>query len=328
VRVNRLGRTDVEVTTLGFGGGPIGGLYRAIDDETAVGALQAAWDGGVRYFDTAPHYGIGHSERRFGLALRERDRTEFTLSTKVGRLLVEQDANGTMDDSGFHVLATHRRVWDFSRDGVRRSVEESLQRLQMNRVDIVLLHDAQRHWEDALRTGVPALVELRDEGTIGAVGAGMGSDRHLVDLVHEADVDVVMVAGRYTLLEQGALDELLPACAQRGVSALVAAPFNSGVLATGWPPDDAMYEYSAAPATVLRRARQLAVVCKSFGVTLPQAALQFPLGHQAVASVVAGMESAEQVHDNLAAFEAPVPAELWVALRDEGLIDERAALPA
>jgi D-threo-aldose 1-dehydrogenase len=328
VRVNRLGRTDVEVTALGFGGGPIGGLYRAVDDEAAVGALQAAWDAGIRYFDTAPHYGIGHSERRFGLALRENDRGALTLSTKVGRLLVEQDADGRLDEDGFQVPATHRRVWDFSRDGVRRSLDESLQRLGVDRVDILLLHDAQRHWDEALRSGVPALVELRDQGAIGAIGAGMGSDRHLAQLVREADVDVVMVAGRYTLLEQGALDELLPACVERGVSALVAGPFNSGLLATQRPPDDAMYEYSPAPPDVLQRARRLADVCDSFGVTLPQAALHFPLGHPSVASVVVGMESAEQVRANFAAYETPVPAGLWTALRDEGLVDERAPLPA
>ncbi|MFK4266702.1 aldo/keto reductase [Streptomyces milbemycinicus] len=228
MRKNRLGRSTVEVTELGFGGGPLGGLFEALDDETAAGALAAGWDLGIRYFDTSPHYGIGHSERRMGDLLRTKPRAEFTLSTKVGRLLVPQDPAGRMDEA-FQVPATHRRVWDFSRDGVRRSVEDSLTRMGVDRIDMLFLHDAEKHFEEALRTGYPALDELRAEGVVGAIGAGMYHTGMLTKLVQEADVDAVMLSGYYTLLQHDALDDLLPACAERGVSVLAASIFNSGL---------------------------------------------------------------------------------------------------
>jgi D-threo-aldose 1-dehydrogenase len=322
VQKNRLGRTSVEVTVLGFGGGPLGGMYRTLDDATAADTLEAAWSGGIRFFDTAPHYGIGDSERRFGAVLREHPRDEYTLSTKVGRLLVPQDAEGRKDEA-FEVPATYLRVWDWSRDGVRRSLEESLQRIGIDRADVVLLHDPEFHWEQALREGFPALAELRDSGVVGAIGAGMNRPDLLAQLVRETDVDVVMNAGRYTLLNQESLDELLPVCAERGVSVLAAAPFNSGVLASPRPTDDARFEYAAAPPDVVARANRIADVCDAFGVTLPQAALQFPLGHPAVASVVVGMDSAEQVRNNIDSLTAPIPAALWTALVDEKLLDER-----
>jgi D-threo-aldose 1-dehydrogenase len=201
-----------------------------VTDQAAREALAAAWDGGIRYFNTAPHYGIGHSERRIGQFLGRQPRAAFTLSTKVGRLLVPQDPAGRTDER-FAVPATHRRVWDFSRDGIRRSVEESLARMGMDRVEVLLLHDAEDHFQAALHQGYPALAELRAQGVVGAIGAGMYHTAMLTTLVRETDVDVVMLAGRSTLLTQRALDDLLPACAERGVSVLAAAVFNSGVLA-------------------------------------------------------------------------------------------------
>ena len=227
---NRVGRTTVEVTRLGFGGGPLGGLYAPVDDGTAAAALAAAWECGIRYFDTSPHYGIGVSERRIGRLLGGKPRAEYTLSTKVGRVLVPQDAAGRLDEA-FQVPATHRRVWDFSRDGIARSVEDSLARMGTGRFDMLFLHDAEEHFEAALRDGYPALAELRAQGVVSAIGAGMYDTRLLTRLVREADVDVVMLANRYTLLNHSALDDLLPACAERGVSVLAAAVFNSGVLA-------------------------------------------------------------------------------------------------
>lgn len=191
------------------------GLFAPLDDETAAGALEAAWDSGIRYFDTSPHYGIGHSERRTGGLLRGKPREEVTLSTKVGRLLVPQDPAGRMDES-FMVPATHRRVWDFTRDGILRSVEDSLERIGVDRIDVLFLHDAEQHFEDALREGCPALAELRGQGVVGAIGAGMYHPGKLTRLVKESDVDVVMLSGRYALLDQSALDELLPACTDRG----------------------------------------------------------------------------------------------------------------
>jgi D-threo-aldose 1-dehydrogenase len=326
MRRNRLGHRRVEVTELGFGGGPLGGLYRALDDAGAAEALTAAWDAGIRYFDTAPHYGIGHSERRFGDFLRTRPRDEFTLSTKVGRLLVPQDPDGRSDES-FEVPATHRRVWDFSRDGVLRSVDDSLTRLGVDRVDVLFLHDAEKHFDAALREGYPALAELRAQGVVGAIGAGMYHPGMLTTLVREADVDVVMLAGRYTLLRQPALDDLLPACAERGVSVLAAAVFNSGLLARSRPAPDATFDYAPAPPELLRRTHRIADVCEAHGVTLPQAALAFPLAHPVVAGIVVGMRSADEVRHNLESYAASVPATLWTDLRTEGLIDQRAPIP-
>ncbi|MFP8907393.1 aldo/keto reductase [Streptomyces atacamensis] len=326
MRTNRLGRSTVEVTELGFGGGPLGGLFEPLDDDTAAGALAAAWEGGIRYFDTAPHYGIGHSERRIGDFLRDRPREEYTLSTKVGRVLVPQDPQGRTDES-FQVPATHRRVRDFSRDGVLRSVEDSLARMGADRVDVLFLHDAEECFEDALRHGYPALAELRSQGVVGAVGAGMHHTGMLTRLVRETDVDVVMLAGRYTLLDHSALDDLLPACAGRGVSVLAAAVFNSGILAEPRPADGARYEYAPAPPDVLRRAHRIADVCEAHGVTLPQAAMAFPLSHPVVAGVVLGMRSAGEVRRDTEAFGAGVPEGLWTDLREQGLIDERAQAP-
>ena len=322
---NRLGRSAVEVTELGFGGGPLGGLFTQLDDDTAAAALAAAWDCGIRYFDTSPHYGIGQSERRIGSFLRGKPRAEFTLSTKVGRLLIPQEAAGRMDES-FQVPATHRRVWDFSRDGVLRSFEDSLARLDTDRIDVLFLHDAEDHFEAALRDGYPALAELRAQHAVGAIGAGMYDTAKLTRLVQETDVDVVMLAGRYTLLNHSAVDDLLPACAARGVSVLAVSVFNSGILATPRPAAGATFDYEPAAPELLRRVHRIANVCEAHGVTLPQAAMAFPLLHPVVAGIVIGMRSAEEAQRNAEAFRAEVPAGLWADLRSEGLLDERAAI--
>jgi D-threo-aldose 1-dehydrogenase len=323
MRTSRLGRSGVEVTELGFGGGPLGGLFAPLDDDTAAGALAAAWDCGIRYFDTSPHYGIGHSERRTGELLRGKPRGEFTLSTKVGRVLVPQDPAGRTDEA-FEVPATHRRVWDFSRDGILRSVEDSLTRLGVDRIDVLFLHDAEDHFEAALRDGYPALAELRAQGAVGAIGAGMYQTALLTRLVQETDIDVVMLSGRYTLLDHSALDDLLPACSGRGVSVLAASIFNSGLLATPRPAAGARFDYEPASAELLARVHRIADVCEANGVTVPQAAMAFPLGHPAVAGIVVGMRSAEEVRGNVASFGAGLPAQLWADLRGQGLLDERA----
>ncbi|MGA5415773.1 aldo/keto reductase [Streptomyces pseudogriseolus] len=324
---NRLGRSDVHVTELGFGGGPLGGLFEAVDDDTATRALEAAWDSGIRYFDTSPHYGIGQSERRVGALLRGKPRDAWTLSTKVGRVLVPQDPGGRTDEA-FEVPATHRRVWDFTRDGVLRSVEDSLTRMGVDRIDVLYLHDAEEHFEDALRDGYPALAELRAQGTVGAVGAGMYHTGKLTRLVEETDVDVVMLSGRYTLLDHSALDDLFPACSARGVSVLAASVFNSGVLATPRPSAGATYDYAPADPRTLERARRLAAVCEAHRVPLPAVAMRFPLHHPAVAGVVVGMRSADEVRRNTEAYGTKIPAGLWSDLRGEGLLDTRAPVPA
>ncbi|MCO6008469.1 aldo/keto reductase [Actinoallomurus purpureus] len=327
MRRNRLGKSKVHVTELGFGGGPLGGLFASLDDETAAGALEAAWDSGIRYFDTSPHYGIGHSERRIGGLLRGKPREEVTLSTKVGRLLVPQDPAGRMDES-FAVPATHRRVWDFTRDGVLRSVEDSLERMGVDRIDLLFLHDAEEHFEDALNKGYPALAELRAQRMVGAIGAGMYHPGKLTRLVEESDVDVVMLSGRYTLLDQSALDELLPACMDRGVSLLAASIFNSGLLAMARPAEGATFDYAPASLQMLKRAHRMADVCEAHGVTLPAVAMAFPLRHPAVSGIVVGMRTADEVRRNIAAFGVEIPAQVWDDLRGEGLLDERAPVHA
>jgi D-threo-aldose 1-dehydrogenase len=245
----------------------------------------------------------------------------------VGRILVPQDAAGRTDEA-FQVPATHHRVWDFSRDGIVRSVEDSLSRTGADRFDMLFLHDAEDHFETALRDGYPALAGLRAQGMVGAIGAGMYDTALLTRLVREADVDVVMLASRYTLLNHSALDDLLPACAERGVGVLAAAVFNSGVLAAPRPPAGATYDYSPAPPELLRRVHRLADVCEAHGVTLPRAAMAFPLLHPVVAGIVVGMRSAAEVRSNLASFSAGVPAGLWSDLCGAGLVDERAVLGA
>lgn len=327
MKQQRLGKSNVQVPELGFGGGPLGGLFTPLDDETAAEALEAAWDSGIRYFDTSPHYGIGQSERRTGRLVQRKPRQEVTLSTKVGRLLVPQDPAGRMDES-FAVPATHRRVWDFTRDGVRRSVEDSLERMGVDRIDLLLLHDAEEHFEAALNDGYPALAELRAQGVVGAIGAGMYHPGKLTRLVRESDVDVVMLSGRYTLLDQSALDELLPACTDRNVSVLAASIFNSGLLATARPGTHATFDYAPATPEMLERTHRLADVCEAHGVTLPALAMAFPLRHPAVAGIVVGMRSADEVRCNVAAFETEIPAQVWDDLRNEGLLDERAPVQA
>ncbi|MFC8823761.1 aldo/keto reductase [Streptomyces sp. NPDC057137] len=296
MRARQLGRTRVSVSSLGFGGAPLGNLYTPLDDDRAAAAVDAAWDAGVRYYDTAPHYGLGLSERRLGAALAHRPRAEFTVSTKVGRLLEPHPAPTGSDlaAGGFAVPDTLIRRSDYSRDGVLRSLEGSLARLGLDRVDIVYVHDPDEHLDAALHQALPALAALRDEGVVGAVGVGANTVAPLLRAVEEADVDAVMVAGRWTLLDRTAAP-LLDACARRGVSAVAAAPFNSGLLSRPRPPDDASFDYGPAPEAVLRQAHRLADVCARHGTVLPHAAVRFPLRHPAVACVVAGFRAAHEV---------------------------------
>ncbi|MEV4825070.1 aldo/keto reductase [Micromonospora sp. NPDC049274] len=314
-------RPEVRLTALGFGAAQGGSLYRATSDDEFAAAVDTAWDAGMRYFDTAPHYGLGLSERRLGAALRSRPRDEYVVSTKVGRLLVPSpETAGERDSEGFDVPADHRRVWDFSRDGVRRSLDASLERTGLDRVDVVYLHDPDEHWEQAATEAVPALVELRDQGVIGAIGAGMNQSAMLARFVEETDVDVVMCAGRYTLLEQGALDDLLPAAQARGVGVVIAGVYNSGLLARDQPPADAVYNYEQAPPELIERARRIAAICAAYGVTLPQAALAFVRRHPTVVSTVVGLRDAAQVTETLRRSDVEVPDQLWAALRDAGLL--------
>ncbi|GAA1846486.1 aldo/keto reductase [Asanoa iriomotensis] len=311
--------------TLALGCAQLGNLFRAIDDERAASIVDAAWDAGIRYFDTAPHYGLGLSERRLGAALAGRPRAEFTVSTKVGRMLEPVPGGGDgLDDAGFVVPATHRRVWDFSRDGVRRCLDESLARLGLDRVDLVLLHDPEHSPDQALAEGFPALRELKDEGAVGAIGIGSMDPAVLARFVAECEPDEIVLAGRYTLLEQPALDAVLPACAAAGTVVHNAGIFNSGLLAVDRPHAGLPYEYGPAPAALVARAGAIADVCTEHGTTLPAAALAFAGMHPLVRSVIVGADSPEQVHRNAALFATPPPPELWPALVGAGLLDPRA----
>jgi D-threo-aldose 1-dehydrogenase len=317
----KLGGTRVDVTAFGLGGAGIGNLYHEISEAEAEATLQAAWDAGVRYFDTAPHYGLGLSERRLGKFLAGVPRDEFVVSTKVGRLLEPFDGEGQDVEGGFAVPARYRRVWDFSADGVRRSLESSLDRLGLDRVDVLLLHDPDDHEEEAAGQGIPALVDLRAQGVVGAVGVGMNQWQMPARFVRELPIDVVLLAGRYTLLEQTAAAEFLPLCVERGVSVLAGGVFNSGLLARPEIADDATYDYAPAPAPIIERARGIAAVCARHDVTLPQAAVQFVLRHPAVVSAVLGVQSADQAARNADLFARPVPDQLWADLHAEGLLD-------
>jgi len=316
--VNTLGSSGVPVSGLGFGAAVIGNLFTEVTDEQAHEAVTAAWQRGIRYFDTAPHYGLGLSERRLGEALSAFPRAEFTVSTKVGRRLEPSTDGGDDLADGFAVPATRRRVWDFSADGVRRTLEASLERLGLDRVDVVYLHDPDDHADEAFREGYPALEKLRSEGVVGAIGAGMNQAGMLTRFVRETDVDVVLCAGRYTLLDQSALTELLPAAVERGVSVVIGGAFNSGLLAD--PRPGATYNYAQAPGDLLDRALRMREVAERHGIGLRAAALAFCAAHPAVASVLVGARSAAEVEDAADQFATPVPPALWRELRDTGLL--------
>ncbi|MFI9787290.1 aldo/keto reductase [Kitasatospora sp. NPDC051984] len=325
MRTVPLGRGTVPVTELSLGAAALGNLFHTVTDEDAAATVDTAWDLGLRSFDTAPHYGLGLSERRLGEALRTRPRDQYTLSTKVGRLL-RPEAHPHGDDlaNGFAVPATHRRVWDFSARGVRRGIEESLTRLGLDRVDIVYLHDPDDHEQQAFDQAYPELERMRREGTVGAIGAGMNQTRMLRRFVRDTDVDVVLLAGRYTLLDHSGLDTVLSEAARRGVSVVAGGVFNSGLLAD--PRPGTTFDYAPAPTGLLNQALRLKDLCAAFGVPLRAAALQFPLGHPAVAGVLVGARSAAEVADAAAMARHPIPAELWRELRDLELIPRDAPI--
>lgn len=312
----------IAFTELGAGCAQLGNLYHAISDEEAEATVHAAWDAGIRYFDTAPHYGLGLSERRLGRALAAYPRDEYVLSTKVGRILVPSPESAAGNDlaHGFAVPADHRRVYDLSRDGVLRSIEDSLDRLGLDHINVVYMHDPDDHWDAASTAGAQTLAQLRDEGVIGAFGAGMNQGEMLADLIEQTDVDIVMCAGRLTLLEQEHAERMLQLAADRGVAVVAAAVYNSGLLSREHVPDDATFDYSQAPADIIARAREIERICREHGASLPAAAIQYPLRHPQVVSVVAGMRGASQARETVERLDAAIPDELWAALADAGHI--------
>ncbi|QNA72570.1 aldo/keto reductase [Streptomyces sp. So13.3] len=311
---------------LGLGCAPLGNLYRAMPDATAAAVTAAALDLGCGYLDTAPHYGLGLSEERLGRALAGRPRSSYVLSTKVGRRLRPLAPGERTDGQGFVDTPARAREWDFTADGIRATLEGSLERLGTDDVDIVYLHDVEDHLPEVYATGFPALAALRDEGLVGAIGFGMNDSGVLARLVADLDVDVVLCAGRWTLLERTAYDDLLPVCAERSTAVVVGGVYNSGLLAD--PRPGAPYNYAAAPPELVRRALDIAAVCAEFGVPLRAAALRFPFGHPSVVSAVVGAASPEEVRDNAALFTYEIPDGLWSALVERGLLDEDIPLPA
>jgi D-threo-aldose 1-dehydrogenase len=336
----RLGDSDVEVAPLGFGGNVLGNLYGALDEPAALDTVGAAYETGVRYFDTAPLYGHGLSEHRIGQALRRYERASFVLSTKVGRLLKPHGKAPPprLPPSQGGIFADElpfQPQFDYSYAGTIRSVEDSLQRLGMNRIDVALIHDAdewthrERYGEriDEVRKGaLPALRRLKDEGVIRAFGAGVNQAEACERLIDVGQFDCFLLAGRYTLLEQGALDRLLPRCAQEKISIVLGAPFNSGILATG-AIADARYNYLPAPAEVKQRVAAIERFCQRRGVTLAAAALQFPLAHPVIVTVIPGARSRAEAERNAALMSEAIPAAFWADLQREGLVREDAPVP-
>jgi D-threo-aldose 1-dehydrogenase len=325
-------RTDVVVSGLGLGTAMLGNLYREMSDADATALVRASLESGVTYFDTAPHYGLGLAERRLGdgLATAGSRGAGSVVSTKVGRLLESiSGADAVGDDlaEGFAVPRRHRRRWDFSAAGVERSLAESEQRLGGRRIDIALLHDPDDHLDQALHEALPALVGMRDAGTIGAVGVGMTTTTAVVPFVESGLVDVVLLAGRYTLLEQSALGSVLSSAERHGVDVVIGGVFNSGLLARSDVPDEATYDYVRAPADVLARARAASRVCAAYGVPLPAAAIQFVQAHPAVVSVLLGAATVAELADDLLYAGFPIPDELWPALRADGLLADSAPTP-
>lgn len=308
---------------LGYGAASIGNLYRPVSEDAAVAVLDAAWAGGVRSFDTAPHYGLGLSERRLGAFLATKPREQYRISTKVGRLLVPNPHfRGGQDTEGFAVPDDVVRKYDPTADGIARSLDASLTRLGLDRVDRLFLHDPDVYDLDAgIREGLPALAALRDQGIVVEVGVGVNSVDAALRAVRESDIDVVMIAGRYTLLEQPAAEHLLPEAAERGVRIVAAAVFNSGLLASA-EPETAHYDYGEVPGEIAERARELARTCRRYGVALPAAALQYPLRHPAVRTVVVGTSRASAMTENIAHMAADIPEALWSELQERGLIPE------
>ncbi|MDQ1217211.1 aldo/keto reductase [Microbacterium arborescens] len=298
----------------GLGTGPLGNLFAAIDDDEARQIVDATWDRGVRMFDTAPHYGLGLAERRLGDALRDRPRAEYVVSTKVGRLLVPNPEGASHRDSaGFDVPADLVRRWDFSARGVQESWEQSLERLGLDAVDILYLHDPEDHLDAALNEALPALVELREAGHVSAIGIGTTNVAAAIAVVETGLVDVAMIAGRYTLLDRTAAERLLPAALDHDVAVVAAGVYNSGILATARPGPGSYYDYAPAPAEVIARAARLAEVCAAHGVELPRAARAFALRHPAVVSVVLGIGDPSFVPGTFDDDE-PLPDALWAEL--------------
>ena len=322
-----IGAADIQVTQLGLGGAALGGLYTDVSRQAAVQTIRRAVDLGIRLLDTAPQYGYGKSERFFGEALSEVPRESFVLSTKVGRVLnpAESPPTGT----AFQNLPATDTVFDFSRDGILRSFDECLERLRLDYIDILHIHDADEHEENlpqVLAESYPAVEQLRGEGAVGAISMGMDNAEPLLRFANECDFDCFLIAGRYTLLDQSALMELMPLCESKGIKLILGGPYNSGILASDLS-EDSTYFYSKVPPDVLDRARRIKAVCDAYGVSLKAAALQFGLAHPTVAATIPGARSPQEAEENLEMVRLSIPDGLWSDLRDLALIPVEAPTP-
>jgi D-threo-aldose 1-dehydrogenase len=321
----KIGTTDLFVTRMGMGGAVLGGLYHEVSDEAARESVEAACSRGINFFDTAPLYGHGRSEERMGGFLRTLPRSSFVLSTKVGRVLAP--ANSTKVESVFFENpAPFEPVFDFSYDGVMRSFEESLKRLKLDGIDVLLIHDPDDHYQDALLGAYPALHKLHSQGVVKAIGAGMNQAEMLACFAREGDFDCFLLAGRYTLIDHSGLKELLPLCEQKNISIIIGGPYNSGILAGG-PVSGAKFNYQEASAEIVSKVRRVEEVCRRHAVSLKAAALQFPLAHPAVASVIPGARSAAEVKENFALMTVPIPSDFWKDLKAEELLPDEAPVP-
>jgi D-threo-aldose 1-dehydrogenase len=322
-----LGRTILRVTRLGFGGVPLGGLYKDVSEDEAGATVRRTLELGVNYFDTAPIYGFGKSEIRLGRELASCDRNTFVVATKVGYKLVPDD--GGLDPKVFHRfdnVPPLRPIYDYSYDSIMRTFEGSLQRLNLSRVDVLNIHDPDSNWQEAIDIAYPAIHKLRSEGIVHAIGVGMNQAEMLARFARECDFDCLLLAGRYTLIDHTGLGELLPVCAQKDISVIIGGPYNSGILATGARPG-ATYNYVAATPAVLEQVSAIEAVCTRHGVPLKAAALQFPLAHPAVAAIIPGARSAAEVEENFRLLTLAIPGDFWDELRYLSLIPAEAPTP-
>lgn len=331
----RFGRAGFDVTAFSFGTAPIGNLFRPIDEATSDAMINQSWEAGVRYFDTAPFYGHGLAELRLGHSLRWKNRDDYILSTKVGRVL-KPARRADIDFTPWTEGAANRLEFDYSYDGTMRAFDDSLQRLALEHVEILFIHDIDKFTRgpeqpDVFRQAMDgcwkALESLRRQGAVKAIGVGVNEWEVCHAALLEHDFDCFLLAGRYTLLEQEALNDFLPLCEKRDVAVVVGGGFNSGILATGARPG-AKYNYSPAPEPVMKRVAAIEGVCKEFNVPLPAAALQFVVAHPAVASFCAGTRTSDQLAQNIAWFDASIPADFWSTLKKKGLLREDAPVPA
>lgn len=330
-----LGKTHIQMDSLGFGCAPLGNLYQQVDDRDAEAVLSQAWNAGFRYFDTAPHYGQGLSERRLGDVLRPHLGQDYLLSTKVGRLL--KPAGYAKERHCYHSPMPFDIHYDYSYDGIMRSFEDSIQRLGLDRIDILYMHDIgevthgqanEAYFKEAMSGGYKAMDELRSQGLVSAIGLGVNEYQVCEAALEHGDWDCFLLAGRYTLLEQESLHSFLPKCEQRNCSIIVGGAYNSGILATGTKTKGTLYyDYGPAPETVIEKVRQLEQLCEEFELPLAAAALQFPLAHPAVVSVIPGMSNERRIQQTLDLFSHDIPNEFWQTLRQRQLVEEATPLP-